>query len=53
MVEVLPAGVFLAVDQHQHPLSRVTDGDVEFKELGVAAVHPGAVSAHRQQQAEN
>lgn len=39
MVEVLPAGVFLAVDQHR--LSRVTDGNLEFKGLGVAAVHPG------------
>lgn len=51
MVAVLPAGVFLAVDQHR--LSGVTDGDLEFKGLGVAAVHTGTDSAYWQQQEEN
>lgn len=48
MVEVSPAGVFLAVDQHR--LSRITDGDLEFKGLGVAAVHPGTDRAQQQQE---
>lgn len=51
VVAVLPAGVFLAVDQHH--LSRVTDGDLEFKGLGVAAVHTGTNFASWQQQEEN
>lgn len=50
MVEVLLAGVFLAVDQHR--LSRVTDGDVEFKGHGVAEVHLGTNCAYWQQQEE-
>lgn len=48
MVEVSPAGVFLAVDQRR--LSRITDGDLEFKGLGVAAVRPGTDRAQQQQE---